>query len=138
MKQTPLTRKTWMRRAPRDTGPSLRVRHIVARRAGEMCEFPECHVPMQVCHHRYERSSGGVGPKSPAAAWINKPVNLLGACNFHNDWCSNQHPLEAWRIGWIVRKGDDPYETPAMTCHHSLPIYLLDNGKWDTFDERNP
>jgi len=138
-----MERRKWLRRTQSErkplkrTGPSLWVRHLVYRRAEHRCEFSECGLPGTCIHHRYERKAGGVGSKSPAIEWINTPVNLLVACTYHNDWCSNQQPLEAWRIGWLWRSGDAPAaDVPVTTFHDPLPVYLNMDGTWTRFEER--
>jgi hypothetical protein len=127
----PLRRKRMERKPPKDTGPSLRVRRLVAKRAENRCEYPMCGLPMVCIHHRYERKRGGVGPKSPAIAWINEAVNLLGSCLQHNEWVSNQHPRQAHDMGWLWRSGDPPAaELPVHTSHYSVPVYLNFDGTW--------
>jgi hypothetical protein len=41
----PLRRKRAERKPPKDTGPSLRVRRLVAKRAENRCEYPMCGDP---------------------------------------------------------------------------------------------
>jgi len=130
-------KRTGFERKRKDTGPSLRVRLKVIRRDEGRCAFAMCGLPAACIHHRYERKSGGVGPKSPAIGWINQPPNLLCACLYHNDWCSNQHPEEAWEIGWLWRSGDLPAaDVPVLTFHDPLPVYLNPDGTWTRFEER--
>lgn len=138
-----MERRSWLRRSPmkrkpsKDTGPSLLVRYRVKKRSGGRCEAAECGLPATCIHHRYERKSGGAGPKSPAAEWINEAQNLVAACMYHNDWASNQHPFEAWEIGWLWRIGDPPAaDIPITTCHDPLPVYLNADGTWTRFEER--
>jgi len=110
----------------RYTGPSAEVIDLVAIRSGGRCEFPGCGQRAQDPHHRFERGSGGAGPKGPA--WINEVPNILAACRHHNDWCSNQQPTEAWQMGWIVRHPDVPFLVPALTAHDDLPVFLNEDG----------
>jgi hypothetical protein len=133
----PIKRTPTKRKQPKSTGPSVWVRRLVYRRAGGRCEFSMCGLSAACIHHRYERKRGGVGPKSPAFEWINQPQNLLAACLYHNDWCSNQHPAEAAQIGWLWRSGDPPAaDLPVVTSHDPLPVYLNPDGSITRFEER--
>ena len=115
-------RRTAPRRRYRNTGPGPRTREIVAVRSGGRCEFPGCHRPAQDPHHRFERGAGGVGPKGPT--WVNDVCNILAACRHHNDWVSNQQPHEAWLMGWRLKPGELPWETPVAM---DGGIFLLGN-----------
>lgn len=126
-----------------DTGPTDKVRKIVKARSHGICEFADCGHPATEIHHRYERGMGGSGPKSPAAAWINEPANLLHSCQHHNQWCTNVEPREAYEIGWIIHEvlGEPelPWTVPVVTAHHPLPIFLSnDDGAWACFAEYLP
>lgn len=137
LRRTPIDRKPMKRKPPKDTGPTLRVRLLIAKRADGRCEFPCCGLPMACIHHRYERKRGGVGPKSPAAEWINEPPNLLGACLHHNDWASNGHPREAHDMGWLWQSGDRPAaDLPVRTSHCPSPVYLNPDGTWTPIEQR--
>lgn len=106
----------------RYTGPPPEVVEAVAARSNGVCEFPGCHHPAQDPHHRFERGMGGVGDKGPD--WINEVCNILAACRHHNDWCSNQQPHEAWLMGWRLKPGELPWETPVALDNG---MYVLDN-----------
>lgn len=118
------------------TGPDDATKAKVWVRAKGRCEYAGCGHAMVDVHHRYERGSGGTGPKSAAAPWINQPANLLGACRHHNDWVSNQQPREAERVGWLLRDASRPAcQEPVQTCHDPLPVWLDDAGNWYRFEE---
>lgn len=111
------------------TGPTASVVEMVRARSGGRCEFPGCRRRATDAHHRYERGMGGT-----TVDWVNNASNLLAACRYHNDWCSNQQPAEAEHMGWRLRHGDRPWLVPVLTRHDPEPIYLDDNGSWTTFD----
>jgi hypothetical protein len=120
-------------KAPRYTGPTDEVRRIVWVRSGGICEMPDCGQPANDPHHRYERGNGGIGPKGPG--WVNDPVNILAACRHHNDWVSNQQPHEAWVMGWRLKPGELPHETPVLAAHDPEPIYLDNAGGWIRYED---
>jgi hypothetical protein len=137
LRRVPLNRKPMRRKPLKLTGPVLPVRYLVVQRSDGRCEFPACGWEGVCLHHRYERKRGGAGLKSPAAEWINQPENLLVACAYHNDWCSNLHPAEAREIGWLWGSGDPPAaDLPVLTCHDGLPVYLNRDGSWTRFEDR--
>lgn len=126
----PMRRTGILRKPPRATGPGPVARLMVRTRAGGRCEFPMCGASGQDYQHRYERKSGGAGPKSPAAPWINKPANLLYVCRHDHGWVTN-NPREAWEMGWVLRSGDgNPIGVPVQTNHDPLPVYLDNRGGW--------
>lgn len=116
-------KRVLLRRRYRATGTSAQVRLIVWRRAGGRCEFPDCTCPACDAHHRYERRMGGTGSKGPP--WINDPSNILAACRHHNEWVSNDQPHEAWVMGWRLKPGEMPWDTPVQ----------MDGGAWLLDDE---
>lgn len=116
-------KRTSIRRRYRYTGPGEETLAIVAARSNGVCEFPHCTHPAQDPHHRYERGMGGVGPKGPD--WINEVCNIMAACRYHNDWCSNQQPYEAWQMGWLLKDGELPWQTPVAM---NGGMYVLDNS----------
>jgi hypothetical protein len=119
------------------TGPTPWTRRLVARRSGGRCEFRACGAEAVHVHHRFERGMGGIGPKSPAWGWVNKPGNLLHACAYHNEWASNMRPIEAADIGWIINDPSTPAcDIPALTVHDSIPVYLDDHGMWESYERR--
>ena len=111
------------------TGPSRAVVELVRARSGGRCEFPRCRRRATDPHHRYERGMGGT-----AVEWVNNASNILAACRYHNDWCSNQYPQDAEDMGWRLRHGDRPWLVSVMTRHDERPIYLDDCGSWTHFD----
>jgi len=126
-RRAPLDHRSATRRAKilarvRYTGPSAKVRRIVRERSGGVCEFPDCGRVAVDPHHRFERGMGGVGSKGPD--WINNASNILAACRHHNDWVSNQQPHEAWVMGWRLKPGELPQETPVQLAGGT---FLLDD-----------
>lgn len=115
------------------TGPDLKTKQLVRARSGGRCEFPGCRSRATDVHHRFERGVGGT-----SKPWINDVANLLHSCRHHNDWSSNQQPLEAELMGWRLRHFDLPTEVPVQTRHDPLPVWLDNQGGWWPFDEGIP
>lgn len=105
----------------RATGPSEEVRSLVLSRARYLCEVCETQAAMNV-HHRKPRRMGGT--RDPR---INSPANLLALCGSGTTGCHGHiesHRAESYRLGWLVRWGEDPLEVPFQAIGQTW--WLLD------------
>lgn len=98
MKQTPLVRKTPMKRSPmrrkttkRDNEFSQKTKDAVFARAGGRCEFPGCTKPIECYHHRWRRGQGGPGTAE----------NCLGLCTRDHDYI-HANVAESFQQGWLL------------------------------------
>lgn len=136
MRRTPITRKTPLtasklarvsprpRPQPAATDVPQINRHRVKLRADFRCEV--CGLDMfnklggQV-HHRQPRGMGG--SSNPER---HSPANLLFLCpECHAD--IESHRAAGYDLGRLVRRGDDPLETPVLVHRYGW-VYLLHDG----------
>lgn len=113
-------------RRRRDTGPSRKVRDIIARRSDGWCEWRGCFLVAADVHHRKNRKAGG--RKGEAAELINQPAALLHACRLHHDLVTS--PVGAARTvaresGWLLLEHEDALTVPVLSRHG---LVLLDNA----------
>ena len=97
---------------------SPKVKGMIRERAEGTCEvmIPGVCRGMQSlqCHHRKNRSQGGMGDV----------VNGLLVCLWCHEWIG-KHPQVSYDNGWLVKMNYDPAEVPVT--HRGHPV-LLDTG----------
>ena len=114
---------------PRDTGPSQRVRNLVAERSQGWCEWPVCVQRATDVHHRLNRKQGGRHGKM--ADRINQPAWLLHACRDHHAVVTSpvgEARLQALAMGWVLLEGHDAVRIPAVTRHGR--VWLTNDGRF--------
>lgn len=80
----------------------LRIRRQVSDRSGGLCELGCGRVAVHT-HHRLMRSQGGG----------HELANLLHLCAGHHI-DTHAHPERSYRLGWLVRRGNDPAAVPVV------------------------
>lgn len=138
---TPLQRKTPLggrskfgnapkpaaRKRPKNTGPSSKVRTLVAKRSGGLCESATCFQAATDLHHRLNRKAGG--RHGVMADLINQAAWLLHACRTHHDAVTSPHGearSRAIATGWLLLEGQDARHVPVVSRHGR--VYLTDDG----------
>ncbi len=136
---TPLARSSLSRNAgpklpakpkrARDTGPSQRVRGLVALRSGGICEWPGCGQQATDQHHRLNRKAGG--RHGEMAERINQAAWLLHACRDHHRVVTSpvgEARLQSLAMGWLLLEGHDALRVPAVTRHGR--VWLTNDGRF--------
>lgn len=67
-----------------------------------------CMGPLTV-HHTLKASQGGAYDLA----------NLVALCAHGNDWVED-HPRDAWTLGLVLRRGDEPHEAAQRRWLHGL------------------
>lgn len=119
---------TTVRRKQKNTGPTQKVRRIVAARSGGWCEWVGCNRQATECHHRLNRKQGG--RHGEMAKVINSAAWILAACRQHHDAVTSPHGearTTALATGWLLLEGDDATHTPVLT-RHGLVLLNNDGG----------
>lgn len=124
MKRTELTRRTPLRvsvkpaKRQRDTGPTRKVRGLVAERDKGRCQL--CQHPTDHLHHRRARRMGGSSDPT-----TNLPANLLSVCAD----CHQQIELnrsDSLDAGLLLHAGEEPERVPLLTYLGS--VWLRNDG----------
>lgn len=92
-----------------------RMRPLIIGRSGGTCEVrcPKvCGRAAVHVHHRKLRRQGG----------DNSWANLTAVCFDCHDWIHG-HPSQSYRLGWLVRREDDPAEQPVFVGG-TIPVFL--------------
>lgn len=112
-----------------DTGPSRRVRRLVAWRSGGWCEWPVCWGRAVEINHRLNRKMGG--RHGEVAELINEPHWLLHVCRVHHRRVTSAHGealAVAKRMGWVLTEDQDAAAVLVLTRHDLDPVRLLPSG----------
>ena len=112
---------------PRNTGPTPRVRKLVAARSEGICEWPFCVREASDVHHRLGRKSGG--RHGEMAERINQSAWLLHACRVHHAAVTSptgDARLQAIAMGWLLLEGQDARLMSVVSCHGR--VWLTDDG----------
>lgn len=112
-------------RRRRDTGPTRATRAWLIVR--DACCCVRCGLEQMPgdyeIHHRLPRGMGGTSKSA-----TNKHSNLLLLCRDCHAWIEANR-AEAYVFGWLVRRWQDPLDTPVMCKRRGL-ILLDNNGEW--------
>jgi hypothetical protein len=106
------------RRPARNTGPSAKVRELVAVRSQGWCEWPGCWLVASDLHHRLNRKQGG--RRGEAATRINQAAWLLHACRPHHDAVTSpvgEARALARESGWLLHEHEDALTVPVLSRH---------------------
>lgn len=125
-KATPKRPAAW-----KNTGPTQKVRALVAARSNGNCEWPACPQLATDVHHRLNRKSGG--RHGEMAERINQAAWLLHACRTHHDVVTSPHGearLVALAMGWVLLESHDAHLIPVVSCHGR--VWLTDDGTFTT------
>jgi hypothetical protein len=63
---------------------------------------------------------------------VHRPCNLIDVCGTGTTGCHgwiHAHPAEAYRLGFLVKSGQDPALVPVQHFKFGL-VYLDDDGFW--------
>jgi 5-methylcytosine-specific restriction protein A len=105
----------------RYTGPAPAVLDVVRARNGGACL--RCSLrPGAQCHHRTPRGMGGT--RDPH---VNEPPNLTWICLACHAEIESRR-ADAFRDGWLVRRGADPASQYLIDIHGRMLMLLPDGG----------
>lgn len=117
-------------RQRQNTGPTQRVRGLVAERASWCCELcgDELHdgwqwTAVHSFHHRQPRGAGGT-----TRVDINSPANLMLVCGTGTTGCHGiieSNRTTAYEMGWLVRRPTDPAEVPVAVVQFPAERVVL-------------
>lgn len=122
------------KRQPRDTGPAVGIRALVAARAHGACEL--CRTQLWTPHHGWSaahsvhhRRPRGMGGTSRTDT--NSPANLLLVCGTGTTGCHGwieSHRDESFRFGYLLRQYEDPAQV-VVELHHGR-VHLEHDGTY--------
>lgn len=139
LRRTGFARKPAVAVKPRrrkDTGPTVKTRHLVHLRSGDMCEWPGCWLARSDVHHRLDRGMGGRG--GVMRTRLNQAGWLVDACRMHHGVVTDavgEALVLAREMGWVLpeSRGGVPVDAevePILTRHASGLVLLGNAGGW--------
>lgn len=123
-----IARQVWPKRQPRRPKPNpdgfpKRVRDIIDRRSGGMCELDACG-PAVVRHHRAPRGRGGT-----SLPWINEAANSLHLAAACHDRIESDR-LVAKDNGWLVPRNGTETAADSKVLRRGRWVLLADDGSF--------
>lgn len=130
-------RETRTRRAPRNTGPSRKVRELVLARDGHACVCCGRSVIGQPYSLQHRKPRGMGGTSNPA---VNSPANLVTLCGLATTpgschLAAEQRAPEMHARGYWLRSGESAELSPVMVFSPHGPgvmVWLAPGGTYST------